>query len=108
MGAITNEQRSAAEVAAFKADTPGPYFAYWNVRGRWAQPGVSPELVPGDTLTTWTGDVLAEMTWTGDPFYSSFHDRRQNFRARGINGVVYSGTAYLSAGDYARMRPVKS
>jgi hypothetical protein len=105
---MTNDERSALEVEAFKTDKPGPYFAYWNTRGRWAKPGVSPELIAGDTITTWTGDELATMTWTGDPFYSSFSDRRQNFRAKGINGVTYSGTAYLTAGDYVRMRPVKS
>ena len=104
--AITNEQRSADEVAAFIADAPGPYFAYWNARGRWAKPGVSPELIPSDTITTWMGDVLATITWTGNRHISAFGDARQNFRARGINGATYSGTAYLTAGDYARMRPV--
>lgn len=104
---MTNEERSAREVAAFLADPPGPYFAYWNARGRWSLPGVPAALIPGDTVTTWTGDKLATMTWTGEPFYSSFSDRRQNFRAVGINGVHYSGTAYLTAGDYVRMRPLK-
>jgi hypothetical protein len=105
---ITNDQLNAAEVAAFMAEKPSPYFAYWNARGRWSLPGVSPELVPGDTITTWMGDKLAGITWTGNPFGSSFGDRRQNFRAKGINGATYSGTAYLSAGDYVRMRAVKS
>lgn len=107
MPTLTNDQRSAAEVAAFQADKPGPYFAYWTARGRWKRPGVEPALIAGDTITTWTGDMLATITWTGDPFYSSFSDRRQNFRAEGINGATYSGTAYLTAGDYVRMRPVR-
>jgi hypothetical protein len=104
---LTNEQRSAAEVAAFIADEPGPYFAYWNARGRWSRPGVKPELIRGDIITTWTGDRLADITWTGNVFGSGFGDRRQNFRALGVNGATYSGTAYLTAGDYVRMRPVK-
>jgi len=104
---MTNEQRSAEEVAAFKADEPGPYFAYWNVRGRWAKPGVEPELIVGDLITTWTGEELGRIVWVGRPFYSSFTDRRQNFRALGVNGATYSGTAFLTAGEYVRMRPVK-
>src|SRR4029077_18868095 len=104
---VTNEHRSADEVAAFMSDQPGPYFAYWNVRGRWAKPGVEPELIRGDLITTWMGDDLGRIVWVGRPFYSSFSDRRQNFRALGVNGATYSGTAYLTAGDYVRMRPVR-
>ena len=102
-----NRATSAAEVAAFIADKPTPYFAYWSARGRWSKPGVSPELIRGDEIQTWTGDKLARISWVGQPFSSAFMDRRQNFRAEGINGVVYSGTAYLTAGDYVRMRAVK-
>jgi hypothetical protein len=53
------------------------------------------------------GDVLATVTEVFEPFRDNFDGVRQNFRALGINGAVYSGTAYLSAGDYVRMRPVK-
>lgn len=102
---MTNEQRSAAEVAAFKADTPGPYFAYH------AGPAFRPRgerMAVGRRITTWMNDDLAAVIEAGDTFRSAFGDTRQNFRALGINGVTYAGTAYLSAGDYVRMRAVKS
>jgi hypothetical protein len=104
----TNDERSAAEVAAFMAEKPAKYFAYWNVRGRWSQSGVEPELIRGDNITTWTGDILATIIEVRPPFYSNLTDRRQNFRAQAINGLTYSGTAYLTAGDYVRMTAVKS
>lgn len=103
-----NRTTSRAEVAAFIASKPSPYFAYWNARGRWKSPGVAPKLIPGDTITTWPGDELAKIVWTGEPFYCSFGDRRQNFRAVTADAkATYAGTAYLSAGDYVRMRTVK-
>lgn len=102
-----NRETSAREVAAFLAEKPDRYFAYWNARGRWSQPGVRPELIADDLITTWMGDELAKIVWTGNVFGSGFGDRRQNFRALGVNGVTYSGTAYLTAGDYVRMRKVK-
>jgi hypothetical protein len=108
MPTLTNDERSKVEVAAFMQEKPDRYFAYWNARGRWSRPGEPAALIPGDTITTWPGDVLATITWTGEVFASSFSDRRQSFRARGINGVTYSGTAYLTAGDYVRMRAVRA
>ena len=106
MTTITNKQRSADEVAAFMNDTPGPYFAYHNAKSS----GLDPvrRLHHGDDITTWTGDRLARVIETNQPWRDNFDGIRQNFRARGINGVTYSGTAYLTAGDYVRMRPVKS
>lgn len=106
---LTNEQRSAAEVAAFIAEKPARYFAYHDAQ----RSGVDPitRLHVGDKITTWTGDELATVIgWPRDPFgapyRSNMDDVRQAFRARGINGVTYSGTAYLSAGDYVRMTAV--
>lgn len=103
---LTNEQRSAAEVAAFIAEKPDRYFAYHNAK----QSGFDPvlRLHRGDRITTWTGEGLGTVKWSGDPFRDNFDGIRQNFRALGINGITYSGTAYLSAGDYVRMREVKS
>lgn len=97
-----NAATSAAEVAAFMADPPGPYFAYWREVG-----GYRDRLQWGYHITTWTGDLLATVQTVGIPYTSNMGDRRQSFRARGINGATYSGTAFLSAGDYVRMRPVK-
>ena len=47
------------------------------------------------------------MTEHGEPFTGAFGDRRQNFRAIAINGQIYTATAYLSSGDYVRMRRAK-
>ncbi len=102
-----NRALSRAEVENFKSDAPGPYFAYVKHHGA-PRTDVSDRVWRGDWLTTWMGDKLATVYWTGDPFRSSFGDRRQNFRALGINGATYYGTAYLSAGDYVRMRPMQS
>lgn len=87
-----NATLSRQEVEAFKAKRPEHYFAY----------------IDGAKITTWTGDELARVVWSGDRFSDNFGGTRRNFRARGINGVTYSGTAYVSAGDYVRMRAVKS
>lgn len=60
--------------------------------------------VMGRTLTTWTGDPLARVTRTYPAFHSNFGDRRQNFEARDSRGRRWYGTAYLSAGQYVRIR----
>jgi hypothetical protein len=98
----SNEERSSVEVADFCADKPERYFAYHG--------GDKPTPSNGGmsrTLTTWTGDELGRVIEYRTPFVSSLGDRRQNFRAMAINGEIYAGTAYLSAGDYVRMRRVK-
>lgn len=100
--AITNEERSRREVAAFLADVPATYFAYQ-----------SHDVTVGhlrryDMISTWTGAKLAEVESVGTVYRSNMGDRRQSFRAIGINGATYSGIAFLSAGDYVRMRKVAS
>lgn len=100
-----NAETSRREVAAFLADAPGPYVAY----GATQPSGLDPmrRLHYGDSITTWTGDKLARVIESREPFHDNLGGIRQNFRALGINGATYFGTAYLSAGDYVRMRPVK-
>lgn len=61
----------------------------------------------GDEITTFMSDKLATVTRAGSPYRSNLGDRRQSIRALGINGTVYYGTAYLSSGDYVRLRPIK-
>lgn len=96
-----NAEISRQEAAAFMAEVPERYFAYH------AGPQLSPvSRQIGQRITTWTGDLLANVVWTGNVYVSGFGDQRQNFRARAINGATYSGTAYLDAGDYVRMRRV--
>lgn len=99
-----NAETSRLEVAAFKAEKPARYFAYH-------APARMSELRSSEVTTrivTWMGDDLARVTSRGDVYRSNFGDRRQSFRALAINGETYSGVAYLDAGDYVRMRKVKS
>lgn len=109
MSALTVDERnratSAQEVADFKANPPDRYFAYHAQRPNEALP-TGPDIM-GRRITTWMGDDLARVTWLGDAYRSGFGDVRQNFHALSIDGATsYSGTAYLSAGDYVRMRRV--
>ena len=101
---MTNEERSAIEVYEFERRTEaGPYFAYiGHSKGR--------ESLGPATVSTFTGDKLADIIDTGKPYRCPAFGRsstRQNFRARGIDGRIWSGTFYKSSGDYCRMRPVK-
>jgi hypothetical protein len=101
MSAAVNDRNakiSAQEVEAFKTDEPGPYFAYVPASN----------FVRGAKVETWTGDELATITEVGQRWTSNMGDVRIPFRAVGINGVTYSGTAFRTAGDYVRMRPVKA
>lgn len=96
----SNEEIGRLEAADFLRARPAKYFAYHTAK----QSG----LHRGDHITTWTGDELALIVWAGHPFRDGFGGLRQNFRANTRDGVTYSGTAYLSAGDYVRLRAVKS
>lgn len=101
-----NRATSAQEVAAFIANAPTPYFAY----GFTEPSGLDPvrRLHYGDKIGTWTGDKLAQVTEAFNPFRDNFDGIRQNFRALSVDGKTrYSGTAYLSAGDYVRMRKTR-
>jgi hypothetical protein len=101
-----NAATSRAEVAAFMADVPERHFAYAATQRSGFDTTV--RLHVGDEITTWTGDKLAQVCDARQPFRDSFGGIRQNFRARAINGATYSGTFYLSSGDYVRMRKVKA
>jgi hypothetical protein len=90
-----NAEASKQEVAEFKAQTSDKWFGYFNAANRAVQ--------------TWTGDKLADVTWTGPiyrtPCFGGF-SKRFNFRAKGVDGRGWAGTAYASSGDYVRMRVV--
>lgn len=106
MPAITNEEHSAQEVTDFVREQPGAYFAYHQAKPSGFDPIT--RLHHGDSIVTWMGDQLARVTEAHQPYRAGFNGGiRQNFRALGINGVTYAGTAYLSSGDYVRMRAVK-
>jgi hypothetical protein len=102
-----NKAASAREVEEFKTTAPSPYFAYHKATECFVARIV--RLHHGDRITTWMGDDLAKVTRAFDPFRDNFNGIRQNFRALSIDGeTVYSGTAYLLAGDYVCMCKVKS
>lgn len=99
---MTNEQRSRLEVLSFLDYPPERYFAYVKEQG-------SAGII--QSVTTWIGDGLADVTWQGVPFkvWGTFGQPsiRVNFRALAISGHAYSGTYYKSSGDYCRMRRIK-
>lgn len=89
----TNEERSAVEVHEFNLNKPEKYFAYVSEKNH--------------TVTTWTGDTLGSASF-GCEFRGNMGDKRVPIRVNGVNGRTYSGTYYKSAGDYCRLRAVKS
>ena len=58
-------------------------------------------------ITTWMGDTLADVQWKGAEYRGNMGNRAVNFRAKGIDGKLYSGTYYKSSGDYVRMKRIK-
>lgn len=92
-----NRRTSQREVECFKLGMKQRWFAYMGK--------------DCTHITTWVGDVLAEVTWLGDPYkcpaFGGFGSTRVNFRARGIDGRNWYGTFYLSSGDYVRMQACK-
>jgi hypothetical protein len=94
MSELTNEQRSAAEVAAFIADKPDRYFLY--------------VAADGLTVTTWMGDKLGDVIHRGNIVRDNFGGRRRAIRVRAINGCNYHGWANESSGTYARLRKTKA
>jgi hypothetical protein len=98
----SNDERSALEVHRFVTDPPTRYFAYH-------EPALRERKTLGrqDRITTWTGELIGLIIEIGYSYQSNMGDWRQNFRAACRNGLIYSGTAYLSAGDYVRMRQAR-
>lgn len=89
-----NKLKSINEVAAFKNSRLTSYLLYVDI--------------PKKLATTWMGDVLGTIVQAGKPYRSGFRDRRVNIRVRGINGLLYAGTAFLDSGDYARIELMKT
>jgi len=89
----TNEERSEVELFDWITDPPSRYFAY----------------VANDfgSVTNWIGARLGTVHWRGSEFRDNLGGKRRHFRMMGTNGKLYSGTAYVSAGDYCRLREVK-
>ena len=95
---VTNDETSALEVYQFVTDPPDRYFAYVNHDE--GDPGYGKPC----TITTWTGEPIAQGKFTSRLYINSMGDKRITFTAKGINGKVYNGTFYYSAGDYCRMK----
>jgi len=88
----TNEERSAIEVYEFVHDPPVKYFLYIDE--------------PSRSATTWMGDVLGRVSF-GQSYRSAFGDTRVPIWVDAINGLLYHGTYFKSAGDYARIKLAK-
>lgn len=89
---ITNSLRSAIETWEFKIKSPQKYIVYVNLEKR--------------LVTTWTGQVLGNITSIGKEYRSNMGDIRVSIRFKGINTLNYSGTYYKSSGDYAHVKTV--
>lgn len=91
----SNEEVSGLEVYDFIHSPPDKYFLYIDEKNHAA--------------TTWTGDVLGPVAF-GRSYKSpsaGMPSTRVPITVRGINGVIYVGTYYASAGNYARVRARK-
>lgn len=98
---VTNEERSKVEVFEFMRDKPRRYFAYVRLQAGHQVP-----------VTTFTGDILGQIVWLGQPYtvagFGPFPSVRQNLRIEAINGLVYSAVYFKSSGDYCRMKAFNS
>jgi len=108
---LTNKERGVMEVYRFVKERPDTYLAYYKFgpMRAWTSPAGSTggsARVTG-VVTTWMGDKLGDMVRIGEDYRSSFGDKRVNIRVKTIDGVMYSGTAFLDSGDYARLKRVK-
>lgn len=95
---LTNEQRAELELIDWLTDPPARYSAYTK-SDRFG--------ITGAEITNFTGRKLARIDWRGSVYFSNFGDRRCNFGCTGTNGITYTGTAYIDAGDYVRIRAIK-
>jgi len=83
-------------------EKPDKYFLYISESTR-EERGVG---APAGWATTWMGHKLGDVSF-GTPYRSNMGDTRVPITVRGINGVIYTGTYFSSAGNYARLRKVK-
>lgn len=91
---LTNEERGLLEQFDVWHNPPDRLFAYADLNG------------PQPKITTWPGTTLGFGT-RGRAYRSNFGDLRVPLWVR-IAGVDYSGTAYVDAGQYCRLRRVKA
>lgn len=103
-----NEDRAEIETYEFMTEKPARYFAYVNFpfitgdRNRVIAKGSGPVHITG-----FMGQTLAKVEYYSLPKVSNMGDKRVFFSAMGINGVRYHGIAYITNGNYCRMRAYK-
>lgn len=98
---ITNEERGQLEKFLIYRDKPLRLFAYCKIDDT-----DKIASYPGRTVVTvWTGLVLGHGR-AGPVWRSNFGDHRRSLCVV-IAGETYSGTAYIDAGDYCRLRRCK-
>jgi len=86
---VSNAERSQVEVYEFETSPPDRYFLYVQ-----EDKGIA---------TTFPGDVLGYIG-LGRSYRSNFGDERVQITIAAINGCIYHGTYYKSAGSYARVK----
>ena len=90
---VTNDERSSLEVFDFVTSPPDRYFLYIDDQKR--------------TATTWTGETLGQVL-LGCEYRDNFGGKRVPVTVYAVNGYVYHGTYYRSAGNYARVKASKT
>jgi len=93
----SHDEISAIETYEFCNDPPDRYFIY--ITRKHASPYVYRAI-------TFSGMTLGKV-YSGRSYISNFGDKRIPIDVIGINGVIYYGTFYQSAGDYARIKAYK-
>jgi len=89
----TNRERSQIEVYEFLTKKPERVFVY-----------ADKDLT---AVKTWMGDKLGAIVRKSSPYRSLMGDTRVNIRVLGGSGAIYSGTCYVSAGDYCRLKRIR-
>lgn len=110
---ITNEQRGKLEQFEIWRDKPERLFAYVSFHEREIASRYSEAKRQARDVRAY--DQARVHVWTGEPlgfgmcgkvWRSNMGDRRASVSVM-IAGERYSGTAYIDAGDYCRLRKVK-
>lgn len=104
---VTNEERGKLEQYEVWRDKPERLFAYiqfFDVMGNLRVGKPSP--YDKGTVTVWTGQPLGHGTCF-KVWRDNFGGQRASIRVT-IAGETYSGTAFVSSGDYCRLRKVKA
>jgi hypothetical protein len=91
---VTNDQKGELERFETFRDMPSKLFVYVKIYG-----------ANDVTATVWTGQPLGHGK-ASTAYRSNFGDRRRSITIT-INGQKYHGTAYVDAGDYARLTKSK-